>query len=451
MTEKFTKKLRTKRTKSDTVWSTPGGTLNTDTKCSVEFSIPELQDARLIKWDMYVTKNLGAYDMILGHDLMTDLGIDIHFSTKSVTWDGVEIPMKDRDATFKESFHVGDTVAMEEAATRIREILEAKYEKANLRDICDKSMHLETEQQEQLFRLLSQYEELFNGELGHWDGDDYKIDLIEGATPYHAKAFPIPRVHLETLRAEVQRLCDLGVLKRVNRSEWAAPTFIIPKKDGSVRFISDFRELNKRIKRKPYPIPKIQNLLLQLEGFQYATSLDLNMGYYHIELSPDAKKLCTIVLPFGKFEYQRLPMGLCNSPDIFQEKMYNLMLELEYVRAYIDDLLVTTKGSFEDHLDKLEAVLIKLQGAGLKVNAKKSFFAREGLEYLGYWISREGIQPLTAKVEAIQRIAPPKNKRELRRFIGLVNYYRDMWIRRSHVLAPLARLTSKDVNVGRNT
>jgi Reverse transcriptase (RNA-dependent DNA polymerase) len=145
------------------------------------------------------------------------------------------------------------------------------------------------------------------------------------------------------------------------------------------------------------------------------------MGYYHIELSPDAKKLCTIVLPFGKFEYQRLPMGLCNSPDIFQEKMYNLMIKLEYVQAYIDDLLVTNKGSFEDHLDKLEAVLIKLQGAGLKVNANKSFFAREGLEYLDYWISRDVIQPLTAKVEAIQRIAPPKNKRELRRFIALVN------------------------------
>ena len=103
-------------------------------------------------------------------------------------------------------------------------------------------------------------------------------------------------------------------------------------------------------------------------------------------------------------------MGLCNSPDIFQEKMSNLMLELEYVRAYIDDLLVTTKGSFEDHLQKLERVLARLEEAGLKVNANKSFFAKEGLEYLGYWISRDGIQPLTTKVEAIQRIAPPKNK-----------------------------------------
>jgi hypothetical protein len=104
---------------------------------------------------------------------------------------------------------------------------------------------------------------------------------------------------------------------------------------------------------------------------------------------------------------------------------------------------VTTKGSFEDHLDKLKAVFIKLERAGLKVNTNKSFFAREGLEYLGYWISRDSIQLLTTKVEAIQRIAPPKNKQELCKFIGIVNCYRDTWIRQSHILAPLATLTSK--------
>jgi hypothetical protein len=90
------------------------------------------------------------------------------------------------------------------------------------------------------------------------------------------------------------------------------PTFIIPKKDGSVCFISDFHELNKRIKCKPYPIPKIQDLLIKLEGFQYAISLDLNMGYYHIELTLFSKQLYTIVTSFGKYEYQcSLPMGLC--------------------------------------------------------------------------------------------------------------------------------------------
>jgi hypothetical protein len=136
-------------------------------------------------------------------------------------------------------------------------------------------------------------------------------------------------------------------------------------------------------------------------------------------------------------------MGLCNSPDIFQEKIGNLMADLEYVRTYIDDCLIITKGSWHDHLQKLEEVLRRLQDAGLKVNATKSFFGRPEVEYLGYWVTRDGIQPLPKKVDAIQAIAPPKTKKELRRFIGMCNFYRDMWQRRAEVLAPLAKLTSK--------
>ena len=90
-------------------------------------------------------------------------------------------------------------------------------------------------------------------------------------------------------------------------------------------------------------------------------------------------------------------------------------------------------------------IFSRLTTAGLKVKANKSFFGRAELEYLGYWITRDGIQPLQKKVEAIMHIAEPKNRKELRSFIGVVNCYRDMWFRRSHVLAPLARLTSKTV------
>ena len=115
--------------------------------------------------------------------------------------------------------------------------------------------------------------------------------------------------------------------------------------------MSDFREVNKRIKRSPFPIPKITTVLQELEGFRYATALDLNMGYYTIRLTPGASKICTIVLPWGKYSYARLPMGISGSPDIFQGKMSSLMESLEYVRTYIDDLLVLTKCSFEDHLE----------------------------------------------------------------------------------------------------
>ena len=114
-------------------------------------------------------------------------------------------------------------------------------------------------------------------------------------------------------------------MRKINDSEWASPMFTISKPDGTLRSLADLREINKRIKRKPFPLPKITDMLQKLEGFMYATSLDLNMGYYHILLTPNARRLCTVVLPWGKYEYMRLPMGLCNSPDIFQEKMSELM------------------------------------------------------------------------------------------------------------------------------
>jgi hypothetical protein len=85
-------------------------------------------------------------------------------------------------------------------------------------------------------------------------------------------------------------------------------------------------------------------------------TLDLNIGHYHIKLSPFSKHLCNIVMPFSKYEYQRVPMGLCNSPDIFQQCMYEIFSGLEYVRVYIDDLLVTSCSSFQEHLQCLELV-----------------------------------------------------------------------------------------------
>jgi len=120
-------------------------------------------------------------------------------------------------------------------------------------------------------------------------------------------------------------------------------------------------------------------------------------------------------------------MGLSNSPDIFQERMYKLFSDLEFVQAYIDNLLVTSCSIFEEHLKQLELILSRLSEAGLKINANKSDFAVSEIEYLGYWITRDGIQPLPKKVEAIQHIAPPTSQKQVRSFIGLINYYRDMW------------------------
>ena len=109
-----------------------------------------------------------------------------------------------------------------------------------------------------------------------------------------AKLSQCQKIKKDAIIKEVERLCKLGVLERQPASEWASPSFIIPKKDKTVCFLSDFWEVNKRLVRKPFPIPKISMLLQKIKGFSFATALDLNMGYYTIRLEPDASKICTI-------------------------------------------------------------------------------------------------------------------------------------------------------------
>jgi hypothetical protein len=222
---------------------------------------------------------------------------------------------------------------------------------------------------------------------------------------------------------EIKRLCNIGVLEWLPSSQWALSMFIIPKKDSTVHTISDFRELSKHIVRKPYPIPKISTILKELEGFTYATALDLNMDYYTIRLDPTASKMCTIIFPWGKYSYKRLPMGFGGSANIFQAQIMDLMASLKFLHAYMDNLLITTRQTLDKHLQKMETVLTRLRDAGLKVNAAKSLFCAHEIEYLGYILTREGIKPQPKKVQAILAINLPNNVKELRHFLGMVQYY----------------------------
>ena len=137
------------------------------------------------------------------------------------------------------------------------------------------------------------------------------IDIDPKAEPVRARAYPVPHVHIDTtFKKELYHMVDLGILEHQGSSEWASPSFIIPKKDGRVRWISDLRQLNKVIKRKRYPLPIINDILRKRQGYEFFTKLDISMQYYTFELKEESKDLCTIVTPFGKFRYNRLPMGL---------------------------------------------------------------------------------------------------------------------------------------------
>jgi hypothetical protein len=224
--------------------------------------------------------------------------------------------------------------------------------------------------------------------------------------------------------------------------------FTVTKKDQTLRSIADLREVNKRIQRSNLKDPRITTPTQRVStcnffGFEHGIlphqTYSQCLSHYFF---PNTSAICTVILPWGKYEYLRLPIGLCNSLDIFQEMMSDLMQGLEFTPAYIDNLLILSTGSFSQHLEHLDKVFSRLNECGLKINAAKSFFARTQLEYLGYWLTRDGVMPLNKKVEAINNLAPPTNCTEVRKFIGLVHCYRDMRKQRSEILAPLTKLMS---------
>jgi hypothetical protein len=136
-------------------------------------------------------------------------------------------------------------------------------------------------------------------------------------------------------------------------------------------------------------------------------------------------------------------MGFGGSTDIFQAQIMDLMASLEFVQAYMDDLLIITRRTLDKHLQKTETVLTRLCDAGLKVNVAKSLFCVHEIEYLGYILTKEGIKPQPKKVQAILTLNLPNNIKELRHFLGMVKYYQDMWVRRSEMLAPLTDLVGE--------
>jgi hypothetical protein len=240
---------------------------------------------------------------------------------------------------------------------------------------------------------------LFDGTLVEFNRDPTPISLQlmdPNCKPIHARVYTVSRSVEQQLQhsKEIVRLVDIGVIEEDYSSEWSSPfpSFAIPKKNGAatIRVVTDFRKLNLLLKRHPYPIPKIGGMIRSMEGFTFASALDLNMGYYHIKLDADAQKLCNIVFLWhiGIYKYKCLLMGIkiawlqmfFKTSCLSLSKIWN-MLRQSY---YLDDLLILTNRSFKHHLLKLEMVLARLSIAGMRVNTSKSKFFAEKIEYLGY-------------------------------------------------------------------
>jgi hypothetical protein len=165
---------------------------------------------------------------------------------------------------------------LQEAEKRQNRILDADYRKVEVDPFVKELKHLTMDEKQILGNTLKKLPTLFGGGLGMLNIKHVKFELIDGAKPYHARPFPVPQSLEETKITEMKRLTDIDVFNRSSDSEWAAPTFIQAQKTGDVRILTDFRRLNAQIRRKPFPLPKISDLLSKLSGIKYETVIDLS-------------------------------------------------------------------------------------------------------------------------------------------------------------------------------
>jgi len=284
-----------------------------------------------------------VYDIILGLDILNPLGFIINCDTKTIHWNENFIEFHPADYFSEKSFSASfvsitddplldedeESIAAATAGYKSKTLLSSLYEEVDTDNVAKQQKHLLPSQQSDLARILSKYKKLFSGKLGQYPHRKIHLDLKEGATPRSCRPYPVPRHQHAVFKEELQRLCKEGVLSPCGASHWLFPTFLIPKKDGRVRWISDFRQLNELIKRRVYNLPKIQDILTRRHGYKFFTKIDISMHYYTFELDDASKELCTICTPFGNYRYNRLPMGVSQSPDVAQEIMEDLFRHIE--------------------------------------------------------------------------------------------------------------------------
>lgn len=227
-------------------------------------------------------------------------------------------------------------------------------------------------------------------------------------------------------------------------SPWSSPVVLVKKKNGATRFCIDYRKLNNITTKDSFPLPRIDDTLDATSGSKWFSTLDLQSGYWQIEMNPRDKPKTAFVTSHGLWQFKVMPFGLCNAPATFERLMTKALagLPLSMCLIYLDDILVHAK-TFEEAETNISKGLERLKQANLKINPTKCNLFRAEVRYLGHVLSSSGLKPDNEKVDVVRNWPRPRDLHEVRSFLGLCTYYRRFIQNFSLVARPLHHLTEK--------
>ena len=280
----------------------------------------------------------------------------------------------------------------------------------------------------------------------HADGRvlEHEIPLHDGAQPVSGRPYRFTPAEHEEVHKQVTHLTNQGWI-RPSLSPWGSPILFQRKKNGKLRMCVDYRALNRETVKYAYPMPRIEQLLDKLRGYQVLSKLDLSDGFHQIRVAAADVHKTAFVTSQGAYEYLVMPFGLANAPAQFTLLMDTVPHDLPFVAVFMDDILVYSP-SMHEHQSHVRAVLNRLREHKLFCSPKKCEFFRTSVEYLGHVVTPSGIAAVPSKLIEIDTWPIPTDIKTLRQFLGLTGFYRHFIKNFGAIAAPLTDLLQDNVS-----
>ena len=385
---------------------------------------------------------LGSYDVILGMDWLESRGL------MTVNW-GSKYMVFQHQGQFIQSHGVSASVQECPPISTVElQLLQTQESVLRVVQLCSVKDDAEAAIiPKAVTALLEEFAELFEEPRGlpPQRSFDHTIDLLPGATPVNIRPYRYNPAQKDEIKAQVADMLKQGIIQ-VSRSPFASPVLLVQKKDGEWRFCIDFRHLNAITIKNRYPLPVIDELLDELQGAKWFTSMDLRSGYHQIRMRPSDEAKTAFQTHHGHFEFKVMPYGVTGGPTTFQGGM-NIMLK-PYLRkgvlVFIDDILMYSI-TLEEHIQLMRSVFQTLKENQMKVKRSKCVFACKQLRYLGHVISEDGVRTDPTNVDKVRDWPSPQSAKEVRQFLGLAGYYRKFVRHFGIISRPLMELLKKGV------
>ena len=290
------------------------------------------------------------------------------------------------------------------------------------------------------------------------------MDIPTGdSPPITQMPYTLALKHVQWVQEEIETLEKAGIIAK-SVSPWSSPIVIVPKKTAPGEpprrpMCVDYRMINQLLPKVDkahsktkgvltlVPLPEIDKIYAKLEGSTIYSTFDMRSGYYHLELSAESQPKSAFVVggpKGGKWEFKRCPFGLTQAPAYFQMLVNKVLEGLDFAFGYLDDILIYSR-NMEEHLSHVWTLFEQMQQVDLKLTRQKCNFLKAHVQYLGHYISGQGLEPIPEKLESLQQMPAPTDLTEVRKFLGFVGYYRKFIPKYSDIAHPLTNLTRKDI------